>query len=48
MSVSKDGAVVAIEAVIDDRLGYLLKDVLLGGLFREDMIERELVVILGI
>jgi hypothetical protein len=48
LSVSKDGSVVAIKAVINDRLGDLLEDVFLSGFFGKYMIKRELMIILGV
>ena len=48
LPVGEDGAVVAVEAVVDDRLGDLLEDVVLGGAVGEDAVEGEGVVVLGV
>jgi hypothetical protein len=48
LSIGKDGAVVTVKAVIDDRLGDSLKHIFLGRSLRENLMEGELMVFLGI
>jgi hypothetical protein len=48
LPVGEDGAVVAVEAVVDDGLGDALEDVGLAGFAGEDAVEGEEVVVLGV